>query len=131
MIGWYELPKSGRPYHGPIPEGAKVLSGPGDAAASSGGPAAPAASASKAAWVEYAVAVGWAPEDAQRKTKKELASELGSEGGEQGVDTSESGSTVGAEVAGDQLGPDPLQLDTVPPDVDGEQTDDDIGTHEA
>lgn len=24
-IGWYLLPKSGTPYHGPIPEGAKTL----------------------------------------------------------------------------------------------------------
>lgn len=126
-VGWYQLPKSGRPYHGPIPDGAKRLAGPPEAALADG-PAPPAKSAPKADWEAYAVIRGWSPEDAEKATKKHLVEELSAAGGEELVDTSESDEPVGSEVAGADLGAEPLELDTGEGDRDGpvDKTSDDL-----
>lgn len=121
-MGWFLLPKSGQPYFGVLPDGVEALDGP----PAVGGPSMPAASASKAAWVAYAVSLGWSPEDAERKSKKALVAELG----EQDVDPGEGGGAVGAEVAGVDLGTDAAQVGDAPSgDTSDDQLDDDLDGH--
>lgn len=124
MYGWFRLPRSGGAYYGRVPDGAEVLDGPPAVDA----PACPAPSAPKGAWVDYAVAVGWSPEDAQRKTKGELVAELG----EQDVDAGEGGDAVGTEVPALDLASDALQVITLPDGsvVVDEQLDGDLDGHE-
>lgn len=105
-VGWYRLPKSGAAYHGTVPDGAEVLDGPPTVEP----PAPPPVSASKPAWVAWAVSQGWSPEDAERKTKKALVAELG----QHPVTSGESGEAVGAEVPGADLGPDLAQGGAIP-----------------
>lgn len=127
--GWYRLPGSGVLYHGPLPEGVEALEGPVPVVES---PGPPARSAPKAAWVQWATQVGWAPEDAQAKTKAELIDEVGSVGtDEQIVDTSKDPGPVGPEVPGDDLGPDGQQVGTAPVAPTGDESlDGDVEGHE-
>lgn len=101
-LGWRRL-RSGGLFFGTLPPGVESLPAPEPAPTDGGDP--PAKSASKAAWVDYATSLGWTPEDAERKTKRELVDELG----QQDVDPGESAGPVGTEVPGGQLGTDPLE----------------------
>lgn len=117
-VGWYALPKSGTPYYGTLPDGVTAIDGP----PAVDGVTPPAASASKSAWVEFAISQGWSLEDAQRKTRDALAAELG----QQDVDSGEGHSPVGPEVPGGDLGTDPVEVLDSPVGIDGDGQDLDV-----
>lgn len=119
VVGWVRLVDSGHPYYvdGPdVPAGAVVLDGP--PVLEDPAPVAPPPSAPKGAWVEHAVSLGWSPEDARSSTRAQLVAALG----EQLVDAGEGDGTVGPEVAGHDLGADPLEGGG----VEGAARDDDL-----
>lgn len=133
MIGWYKLPRSGTPFYGEVPAGAEVIDPPeADAPA---GPTEdlerPKASASKGAWLDYAVAVSTAVfaeevrANLSSSTKAEIVAIV--DEAEQLIDPGENGPAVGSEVAGVELTSETLEVDPAPPAgvVFGEQLDSD------
>lgn len=118
-VGWYQLP-AGAVFYGTVPAGATEVPEP------TGDIAAPDPKAKVAEWRTYASRLARNDDEQAaiaKMPKAQLIERYGSaQPVEQPVDSGESGTTVGTEVPGDELGPDPEQLGTGPLGSPGEQS---------
>lgn len=103
-VGWYELPRSGQPFYGTIPDGVRVLVKPPAPVAPSGGVDLPPKKASKDTWVTAALNLGLEPGGL---TKDEVVALV-----EEFVEAAEDQGPVGGEVAGVDLSADADEVGT-------------------
>lgn len=139
--GWYLLPRSGRRFYGPVPPGAVEVDAPEAPVVSEDlGPSAPprpAKSATKGEWAEYVRALvahdATASALVESLTKADLIemadlheAVVSGEAGEEDVDPGQGSGPVGADVAGDELGTDPLEEGTVEGTIEVQVDDDPV-----
>ncbi len=111
VVDWYRLPKSGQPFHGPVPPGAEVIDAPTQPSPESDVEILdkPGQGDTKSDWVAYAVQEGL---DVDGLTKTEIVAEV--EALEERIDAIENGESVPVPVADLELGTDTQEPGPVP-----------------